>query len=271
MKYIKENRNKLIGILVVLVVLAAAFWYGNGTEESRGFAVGRNADKNVQTIQDNQVQTEVVTTESQYTHNEQTEPVSQEENPENIGQTTNAEQTTQTDEQGELENYEELNNSQQTEQETTNSNQEIEQETTNQNQQTEPETAARTYSCTISISCANILDNMDKLKENKKGLVPLDGWILKPVTVEVTQGETVFDVLKRVCMDRKIHMEASFSPVYQTSYVEGINNLYQFDCGGLSGWMYKVNGDVAGVGADGYVLKDKDVIEWKYTCKMGDI
>lgn len=249
MKYIKENRNKLIGILVVLVVLAAAFWYGNGTEESRGFAVGRNADKNVQTIQDNQVQTEVVTTESQYTHNEQTEPVSQEENPENISNTTNAEQTTQTDEQGELENYEELNNS----------------------QQTEPETAARTYSCTISISCANILDNMDKLKENKKGLVPLDGWILKPLTVEVTQGETVFDVLKRVCMDRKIHMEASFSPVYQTSYVEGINNLYQFDCGGFSGWMYKVNGDVAGVGADGYVLKDKDVIEWKYTCKMGDI
>ena len=30
--------------------------------------------------------------------------------------------------------------------------------------------------------------------------------------------------------------------MYNSYYVEGIGNLYEFDCGSESGWMYKVNG-----------------------------
>ena len=54
-------------------------------------------------------------------------------------------------------------------------------------------------------------------------------------------GESAFDVLQRVCRENKIHMESSFTPLYNSAYIEGIGNLYEFDAGSLSGWMYTVN------------------------------
>ena len=53
------------------------------------------------------------------------------------------------------------------------------------------------FHCTISISCATILDNMDKCDKNKRELVPEDGWILEPTEVVFFGGEDVFEVLKR--------------------------------------------------------------------------
>lgn len=123
--------------------------------------------------------------------------------------------------------------------------------------------------CTISISCATILNNMDKLDKNKKDLVPKDGWILKPITVEYEENETVFDLLKRICMERKIHMESSWTPMYNSAYIEGIYNLYEFDCGSLSGWMYSVNGVYNNYGCSKAVIKEGDVIKWVYTCDLG--
>ena len=123
--------------------------------------------------------------------------------------------------------------------------------------------------CTFSISCIAILNNMDKLDKDKKGLVPEDGWILKPITVEFKQGETVVDILKKVCMDKKIHMESSFTPVYNSAYIEGINNLYEFDCGSMSGWMYGVNGEYYNYGCSQSVINNGDKIEWVYTCDLG--
>ncbi|MFR4318181.1 MAG: DUF4430 domain-containing protein [Eubacterium sp.] len=63
-------------------------------------------------------------------------------------------------------------------------------------------------------------------------------------------------------------MEASFAA--KTAYVEGINNIYEFSCGKLSGWMYEVNGEYPNVGCSDYKVKDKDVIEWHYTCNLGE-
>ena len=57
--------------------------------------------------------------------------------------------------------------------------------------------------------------------------------------------------------------------VYSTVMIRGINYLYDFSCGDLSGWMYKVNGKFPGKGCSGYKLKDKDKIEWVYTCDLG--
>lgn len=37
-----------------------------------------------------------------------------------------------------------------------------------------------THTCTFSISCETILDNMDKCVENKKFLVPADGIVFLP-------------------------------------------------------------------------------------------
>lgn len=126
------------------------------------------------------------------------------------------------------------------------------------------------YTCTLSISCATILDNMDLCKEEKRELVPEDGWILKPMTVTFYEGESVFNVLQRTCKQQKIHMEFSNTPIYNSAYIEGINNLYEFDVGNTSGWMYKVNGWFPNYGCSRYQLKDGDVIEWVYTCDLGD-
>lgn len=125
------------------------------------------------------------------------------------------------------------------------------------------------YTCTLSISCATILDNMDLCDPEKVELVPEDGWILQPMTVTFYEGESVFNVLQRTCKQQKIHMEFENTPIYNSAYIEGINNLYEFDVGNLSGWMYQVNGWFPNYGCSRYQLKDGDVIEWVYTCDLG--
>ena len=125
------------------------------------------------------------------------------------------------------------------------------------------------YTCTLSISCATILDNLDLCDPEKVELVPADGWILQPMTVTFYEGESVFNVLQRTCKQQKIHMEFSNTPIYNSAYIEGIHNLYEFDVGNLSGWMYKVNGWFPNYGCSRYQLKDGDDIEWVYTCDLG--
>lgn len=122
---------------------------------------------------------------------------------------------------------------------------------------------------TVSISCATILDNMDLCDADKKELVPEDGWILKPVSVEAQEGESAFSLLQRVCRDNKIHMEFSMTPIYNSAYIEGIANLYEFDVGNESGWMFRVNDWFPNYGCSRYVLKDGDTVEWVYTCDLG--
>ena len=125
------------------------------------------------------------------------------------------------------------------------------------------------HTCTISISCATILDNIGWLDPEKVELVPEDGWILKPIEVTFFEGESVFNVLLRTCKQQGIHMEFVNTPMYNSAYIEGIHNLYEFDCGQLSGWIYKVNGWSPNYGCSRYALKEGDVIEWVYTCNLG--
>ena len=125
------------------------------------------------------------------------------------------------------------------------------------------------YTCTLSISCATILDNLDLCDPEKVELVPADGWILQPMTVTFYEGESVFDVLLRETKNHKIHMEYSETPLYQAAYIEGIGNLYEFDAGETSGWMYSVNGWFPNYGCSKYAVADGDVIAWVYTCDLG--
>lgn len=122
-------------------------------------------------------------------------------------------------------------------------------------------------SCTIEIRCDTILNNMQDLKPGLDVYVPDSGTILPTTTITFTEGETVFDVLKRICDARGIQIEYSYTPMYGSYYVEGINNLYEFDCGQQSGWMYKVNGWFPNYGCSKYILDDGDEIVWCYTCK----
>ena len=131
--------------------------------------------------------------------------------------------------------------------------------------QTQPPQTEPPLMCSISIRCDTILDNMDQLDPSKVGYVPSDGWILY-ADMEFTQGETVFDVLQRACDDYGIPMEYSYSPSYGGNYIEGINNIYEFDCGPQSGWMYQVDGWFPNYGSSGYTLSGGESITFCYTC-----
>lgn len=136
----------------------------------------------------------------------------------------------------------------------------------------EPQDAAistTAYTCTISISCDAVLENMDALDSAKTDLIPADGWILPPTSVTFYEGESVFNVLQRTCKQQKIHMEFEDTPIYNSAYIEGIHNLYEFDAGALSGWMYSVNAWFPNYGCSRYAVQDGDEIFWVYTCDLG--
>ena len=123
--------------------------------------------------------------------------------------------------------------------------------------------------CTISINCDTVLNHLDELTEGKEDLLPPDGWLLEPMEVEFNEGESVFHILRRTCKQQKLHMEFEDTPIYNSAYIEGIGNLYEFDCGELSGWKYRVNGWFPNYGCSRYQVQSGDVIEWLYTCDLG--
>ena len=123
--------------------------------------------------------------------------------------------------------------------------------------------------CFLSVSCHTILQNMETLNPEKVELVPESGIIFSRTEVVFYEGESVFNVLQREMKKNKIHMEFVNTPIYNSAYIEGINNLYEFDCGNLSGWMYKVNSWFPNYGCSRYQLRPGDEIEWVYTCDLG--
>lgn len=147
------------------------------------------------------------------------------------------------------------------------------QETTEEHQETKTTKPAETVpmkqadAVTISITCGEILDNMDKLKKGKEYFVPSDGVILGETSVEIKDGDTVFDVLKSVCERNGIQLEFAYSGVFGSYYIEGINQLYEKDCGFMSGWIYIVNGEYPSVGSSVYKLKNGDNIMFIYNCE----
>lgn len=126
---------------------------------------------------------------------------------------------------------------------------------------------------TLSIECKTVLENLSVLDPALKAgdFVPEDGVILPCTRYVLRPGDTVYDILSRAVRYNKIQMEYqgadknSFSSVY----IKGINYLYEFSCGPLSGWMYRVDGEFPNYGCSKYELKDGQVIEWVYTCDLG--
>lgn len=126
-----------------------------------------------------------------------------------------------------------------------------------------------TLTCTLSVTCKTVLDNLEFLDPTRKDCIGDNGVIYATKTVSFEEGETVFDVLSREMQKNGIHMESSFNPVFNSRYIKDINNLYEFDCGEGSGWMYRVNGVFPNYGCSQYQVEDGDTIEWLYTCDLG--
>lgn len=117
--------------------------------------------------------------------------------------------------------------------------------------------------CTVSISCAELLDNMDLLAEEKHMLVPADGLLLPPTAVMLSGGESVFDVVFSAAQANALHME--YTAGSATAYIEGVGNLYEFDAGPTAGWTYSVNGTFPNQDSSTYFVKDGDSIQLIYS------
>ncbi len=124
--------------------------------------------------------------------------------------------------------------------------------------------------CSLTITCGSVLDDMDKLKDSKKGVVPQNGIIYQGENIEFMTGESAFDVIRRELEKNNIHFDFVKAPIYNSVYVKGIGNLYEFDCGDMSGWLYRVNGEKQSYGCSKYILNDKDKIEFYYSCNYLD-
>lgn len=126
---------------------------------------------------------------------------------------------------------------------------------------------------TISIDCKTILDNYDELDESLRSekYVPSDGIILKETKYAIDENDTAFSLLQKAVKDKRIHME--YQGAQQNSlgsvYVQGINHIYEFSCGDLSGWFFCVNGNFGNTSAANYKLKNGDKVKWQYSCDLG--
>ena len=125
-------------------------------------------------------------------------------------------------------------------------------------------TAANT--CTISIDCKMAVNSGIRLRPEFEHL-PENGMILPVTAVELTGKATVFEVLADTMKKNRIHMD--YNGINSMEYVKGIDNLYEFDGGPLSGWVYSVNGETFSISCGQYIVTPGDVIEWKYTLDLG--
>lgn len=133
-----------------------------------------------------------------------------------------------------------------------------------------PPPADENLTCTLSVRCDTVLNNMNRLDKEKLSIVPSDGIIFPEHTITFFEGESAFDVTLREMKNNGIHFEFVNTPIYNNAYIEGIGNLYELDCGELSGWMYKINGIFPNYGSSKHILKTGDKIEWVYTCDLGN-
>lgn len=271
----KKNKWKVIVPVIIVAVLAAAFFFGgNAPDPAKPDDIASPSPVQTQEITETPAPTDTPEPSPEVTPEATPEPSAEpsaEPSPEVTPEPTPDAVTEATPNAGDIE-YSETNGM------------EIDPETGKDKYNTDPvpegkplpvepqdaEVSDTAYTCTISISCSTILNNMELCDPEKVELVPEDGWLLEPVEATFYEGESVFNVLQRVCKQNKIHMEFMNTPIYNSAYIEGIGNLYEFDVGELSGWMYKVNEWFPNYGCSRYQLKDGDIICWEYTCDLGN-
>jgi len=126
-----------------------------------------------------------------------------------------------------------------------------------------------TFFMTLSVRADMLLSDMDLLDREKHELIPNDGVIFHETEIIFTAGESVFDVLQREMRNAGIHMAFRRPPMLDSVYIGAINNIYEFDAGALSGWVYRVNGEVPTISASMYFLQPNDFVEWLYTLDLG--
>lgn len=126
----------------------------------------------------------------------------------------------------------------------------------------------------LTVDCTSVLENYKDLTPSLKNsnIIPSTGYIIEKTEYVLRDKDTVFDILNRSLRYNKIHFDyqGAMENSFNTVYVKGINNLYEYDCGPLSGWTYSVNDTFPIKGMSDYILKDKDDIKVVFSCSIGD-
>lgn len=119
---------------------------------------------------------------------------------------------------------------------------------------------------TFSIRCDVVADKSDL------EYIPKDGVILDKTKFDISEMDSVYSILLEATRAYKIHLDTKGAGMSSDKmvYVRGINYLYEFDFGDLSGWIYRVNKETASVDCSAYILSDGDEIEWIYTLELGN-
>lgn len=95
-------------------------------------------------------------------------------------------------------------------------------------------------------------------------IIGLEGeTVLSRTSSDHEEGLSVFDLLSRVTRENRIQMDSRGGG--KSVYVEGIANLYEFDHGPMSGWLYSVNGDYPSKSSGAFVLEQGDEVIWRYS------
>lgn len=136
-----------------------------------------------------------------------------------------------------------------------------------QTENTQRETEKKSVTVTVEVTCKNALayestaQNGEELNLN----LPKSGYIIETESITLKKGSTVFDALSSVCSSNGVSLK------YQSkAYIQSIGGLAEKDCGGSSGWMYRVNGETPMKAASKYTLSDGDRIEWYYVTSSSD-
>ncbi len=126
-------------------------------------------------------------------------------------------------------------------------------------------------SVTLSVECGTAIANMDRIDTavNPPDVIPADGIVIYPSDVTVPNGGTAFDALISAAKSDRIQVD--YNGTSYGLYINGIGHIYEFGFGSSSGWLYKVNGEFPQMSAGAYKLSDGDVVEFVYTCEMGDV
>ena len=117
--------------------------------------------------------------------------------------------------------------------------------------------------CHFTIECRRILDRPDLWRDGLEEIIPEDG-VFFSGKIAYVEGQTVYEALEEICRKQGILLDSRYTPIYETYYVSGIGNLYEFDCGSESGWKYSVNGVLPGVGSSRYTIHAGDEIVFFY-------
>lgn len=123
---------------------------------------------------------------------------------------------------------------------------------------------------TVSIDMLTLRNRMDMLNDDvDPSLVPTDGYVLAPTKVEIEDGESAFNALKRAAKDNDIDLDYEYDSRYNSVYLQAVNGIGEFSAGKGSGWMYHVNGKYPDRGLSIVKLKDGDNLQVRYTLNYG--